>query len=271
MKNLFLILVAGCSFFACSENSSSAKNEKQYALQLNENCETFEKDSSFWNAIQNLDLAALKKSIENCASLDISLYDTSYAADQQLLPDLIWKENSDSIIYYLIDNGMDSIARNGEYCFATEAMRACDTTLVRYALNKGFPVNGETVFWAISSSMEGELGQAGLAWYNELLPYISDIDSVRDNINSDHGILHAFCWKTGPAISLDGISEENQLFYFQDLINRGYSINQKFSGEVELETCNFGGEYQTELQKKFSEILIKAGADTTLVRRLIWI
>lgn len=65
--------------------------------------------------------------------------------------DLIWNQSddADSIIYYLIDNGMDSVAKNLENGFATEAMWAGDTNLVRYAMSKGSPINGETVYRAI--------------------------------------------------------------------------------------------------------------------------
>ena len=66
--------------------------------------------------------------------------------------------------------------------------------------------------------------------------------------------------------NLSFLPEENQLFYFQDLIDRGYSINQKTGDLVELDLCEYKNKNQTELQKKFTEILIKAGADTSLVK-----
>lgn len=35
---------------------------------------------------------------------------------------------------------------------------------------------------------------------------------------------------------------------------------------VELDYCRYGYKNQTDLQRKFADILVKAGADTTLVR-----
>lgn len=265
MKKFILLFGLIALFTACSDDSSSANNEKQNSLQLNEGCEKFVTDSSLWKAIQDSDLASLKKSIENCASLDMNLYDTSSYANQEVIMDLIWKTDADSMIYYLIENGMDSTARTLWYGFATEAMWAGDTNLVRYAIEKGYPINGETVYRAITKGMEGEFGsQVARKWYYELLPLISDIDSVRYNVNGDYSILHELCSQMSNALTF--LSEEDQLFYFQDLIDRGYSVNQKSSDMVELDYCNFGHWNQTDLQKKFTDILIKAGADTTLVK-----
>jgi hypothetical protein len=132
-------------------------------------------------------------------------------------------------------------------------------------MNNGYPISGETVYRAITNGMDGKFGsQVARKWYYELLPLISDIDSVRYNVNGDYSILHEFCDQMHPDIIF--LSEEDQLFYFQDLIDRGYSINQKSSDMVELDACRFGSRTQTELQKKFTDILIKAGADTTLVK-----
>lgn len=171
MKKFILLFGLITLFIACSDNSSSANNEKQNSLQLNEGCEKFVTDSSLWKAIQDSDLASLKKSIENCASLDMNLYDTSSYANQEVIWDLIWKTGADSIIYYLIDNGMDSVARNLEYGFATEAMWAGDTNLVRYAISKGYPINGETVYRTITKAMDGEFGsEIARKWYNEYSP-----------------------------------------------------------------------------------------------------
>lgn len=266
MKNVLFLIMLTFLLIACSDdNSSGAKAEKQYALQLNENCDKFVKDSSLWKAIKDSNLTDLKKSLENCASLDMGLYDTSAYADQTVILDLIWTTDADSMIYYLIDNGMDSVARGLGNGFATEAMWAGDTNLVRYAIDKGYPINGETVYRAIAKGMDGEFGsQVARKWYHELLPLISDIDSVRQNVNGDYSILHELCSQMSPTLTF--LSEEDQLFYFQDLIDRGYSVNQKSSGEVELDYCNFGYWNQTDLQKKFTDILIKAGADTTLVK-----
>ena len=71
MKKFILLFGLITLFIACSDDSSSANNEKQNSLQLNEGCEKFVTDSSLWKAIQDSDLASLKKSIENCASLDM--------------------------------------------------------------------------------------------------------------------------------------------------------------------------------------------------------
>ncbi len=265
MKKIMFLFCVIALFTACSDDPSSAKNEKQYPLQLNENCDEFVKDSSLWRAIQDSNLTELKKSIENCASLDMSLYDTNAHADQTVIMDLIWKTDADSMIYYLIENGMDSTARTLWYGFATEAMWAGDTNLVRYAIEKGYPINGETVYRTIANGMDGKFGsQVARKWYYELLPLISDIDSVRYNVNGDYSILHELCSQMSNALTF--LSEEDQLFYFQDLIDRGYSVNQKSSDMVELDYCNFGHWNQTDLQKKFTDILIKAGADTTLVK-----
>ncbi|MBR1744497.1 MAG: hypothetical protein IJ734_00640 [Fibrobacter sp.] len=265
MKMFLFLFGIMALFMACSDDSSSANNEKQYPLQLNENCDEFVKDSSLWRAIQDSNLTELKKSIENCASLDMSLYDTNAHADQTVIMDLIWKTDADSMIYYLIENGMDSTARTLWYGFATEAMWAGDTNLVRYAIEKGYPINGETVYRAITKGMEGEFGsQVARKWYHELLPLIPDIDSVRYNVNGDYSILHEFCGQVSP--NLIFLSEEDQLFYFQDLIDKGYSVNKKSGDMVELDCCKYGNSNQTDLQKKFTDILIKAGADTTLVK-----
>lgn len=265
MKKFILLFGLIALFTACSDDFSSANNEKQYPLQLNENCDEFVKDSSLWRAIQDSNLTELKKSIENCASLDMSLYDTNAHADQIVILDLIWTTDADSIIYYLIDNGMDSVARNLGNGFTTEAMWAGDTNLVRYAMNNGYPISGETVYRTIANGMDGKFGsQVARKWYYELLPLISDIDSVRYNVNGDYSILHELCSQMSNALTF--LSEEDQLFYFQDLIDRGYSVNQKSSDMVELDYCNFGHWNQTDLQKKFTDILIKAGADTTLVK-----
>lgn len=265
MKKFILLFGLIALFTACSDDSSSANNEKQNSLQLNEGCEKFVTDSSLWKAIQDSDLASLKKSIENCASLDMNLYDTSSYANQEVIWDLIWKTDADSMIYYLIDNGMDSVARNLGNGFTTEAMWAGDTNLVRYAMNNGYPISGETVYRTIANGMDGKFGsQVARKWYYELLPLISDIDSVRYNVNGDYSILHELCSQMSNALTF--LSEEDQLFYFQDLIDRGYSVNQKSSDMVELDYCNFGHWNQTDLQKKFTDILIKAGADTTLVK-----
>lgn len=265
MKKFILLFGLIALFIACSDDSSSANNEKQNSLQLNEGCEKFVTDSSLWKAIQDSDLASLKKSIENCASLDMNLYDTSSYANQEVIMDLIWKTDADSMIYYLIDNGMDSVARNLGNGFTTEAMWAGDTNLVRYAMNNGYPISGETVYRTIANGMDGKFGsQVARKWYYELLPLISDIDSVRYNVNGDYSILHELCSQMSNALTF--LSEEDQLFYFQDLIDRGYSVNQKSSDMVELDYCNFGHWNQTDLQKKFTDILIKAGADTTLVK-----
>ncbi len=264
MKKFILLFGLIALFIACSDDSSSANNEKQNSLQLNEGCEKFVTDSSLWKAIQDSDLASLKKSIENCASLDMNLYDTSSYANQEVIWDLIWKTGADSTIYYLIDNGMDSVARNLGYGFATEAMWAGDTNLVRYAISRGYPINGETVYRTITKAMDGEFGsEIARKWYNELLPFIPNVDSIRQSISGSYSILHEFCDQLG---TLTFLSEEDQLFYFQDLIDRGYSINQKSDDMVELDCCSYGYWNQTELQKKFSNILIKAGADTTLVK-----
>ena len=265
MKKFILLFGLIALFIACSDDSSSANNEKQNSLQLNEGCEKFVTDSSLWKAIQDSDLASLKKSIENCASLDMNLYDTSSYANQEVIWDLIWKTGADSMIYYLIDNGMDSVARNLGNGFTTEAMWAGDTNLVRYAMNNGYPISGETVYRTIANGMDGKFGsQVARKWYYELLPLISDIDSVRYNVNGDYSILHELCSQMSNALTF--LSEKDQLFYFQDLIDRGYSVNQKSSDMVELDYCNFGHWNQTDLQKKFTDILIKAGADTTLVK-----
>ncbi|MCQ2123135.1 MAG: hypothetical protein MJZ25_03030 [Fibrobacter sp.] len=264
MKKFILLFGLIALFTACSDDSSSANNEKQNSLQLNEGCEKFVTDSSLWKAIQDSDLASLKKSIENCASLDMNLYDTSSYANQEVIWDLIWKTGADSTIYYLIDNGMDSVARNLGNGFATEAMWAGDTNLVRYAISKEYPINGETVYRTITKAMDGEFGsEIARKWYNELLPFIPNVDSIRQSISGNYSILHEFCDQMG---TLTFLSEEDQLFYFQDLIDRGYSINQKSDDMVELDYCRYGYWNQTELQKKFSDILIKAGADTTLVK-----
>lgn len=265
MRRFLLLFGLTALFMACSDDSSSANNEKQYPLQLNENCDKFVKDSSLWKAIQDSNLTDLKKSLENCASLDMNLYDTNAHADQIVILDLIWTTDADSMIYYLIDNGMDSVARNLGNGFATEAMWAGDTNLVRYAINNGYPINGETVYYAIAKSNKGEFGsKIARDWYNELLPMISNVDSIRQNVNGDYSILHEFCSQMSPVLTF--LSEEDQLFYFQDLIDRGYSVNQKSGDMVELDDCKFGSRTQTDLQKKFTDILIKAGADTTLVK-----
>lgn len=112
--------------------------------------------------------------------------------------------------------------------------------------------------------MDGEFGsEIARKWYNELLPFIPNVDSIRQSISGSYSILHEFCDLLG---TLTFLSEEDQLFYFQDLIDRRYSINQKSDDMVELDCCRYGYWNQTELQKKFSDILIKAGADTTLVK-----
>lgn len=191
----------------------------------------------------------------------MNLYDSSSYANQEVIWDLIWKTGADSTIYYLIDNGMDSVARNLGYGFATEAMWAGDTNLVRYAISKGYPINGETVYHAIAGFSDSKVAKE---WYHELLPLVSNVDSIRQNVGGDYSILHELCSQMSPTLTI--LSEEDQLFYFQDLIDRGYSINQKSSDMVELDYCKFGSKSQTELQKKFSDILIKAGADTTLVK-----
>ncbi len=264
-KNLILFGIMALLFACSSDNSSNAKNEKSLPLQLNENCEKFVGDSSLWKAIQDSNLTALKKSIENCASLNMSLYDTSAMADQMVILNLIWSTDADSMLYYLIDNGMDSIAKNLGNGFATEAMWAGDTNLVRYAISKGYPINGETVYRVIGKGADGAFGsEVAKGWYRELLPLISDIDSVRQNMNDDFSILHEFCGQMSPVFAF--LSENDQLFYFQDLINRGYSINQRAGGMVELDYCRYGYKNQTDLQRKFADILVKAGADTTLVR-----
>lgn len=265
MKKVIFLFAVTLLFFACTDNSSRANNEKQYPLQLNENCDTFVKDTSLMDAIQNVNLTDLKKSLEDCASLDISLYD-SIIDQEYVIGSLIWEPDADSMIYYLIDNGMDSAAKNMYNEFATEAMWAGDTTLVRYAINKGYPITGATVYRAIEKGTKGGFGsKIARDWYYELLPMISDIDSVRECVSGCMSILHMFCSQMNPTLVF--IPEEDQLFYFQDLIDRGYSINQKTGGgEVELDACRFGRTTQTDLQKKFTDILIKAGADTTLVR-----
>lgn len=85
MKKFILLFGLIALFIACSDDSSSANNEKQNSLQLNEGCEKFVTDSSLWKAIQDSDLASLKKSIENCASLDMNLYDSSSYANQEVI------------------------------------------------------------------------------------------------------------------------------------------------------------------------------------------
>ena len=261
MKKLLFLFGIIALFIACSDDPSSAKNEKQYPLQLNENCGEFVKDSSLWKAIQDTNLSTLKTSIENCASLNMNLYDTNFHSDQIVIMNLIWATNADSILYYLIDNGMDSVARNLGNGFATEAMWAGDTNLVRYAISKEYPINGETVYHAIAGFSDSKVAKE---WYHELLPLVSNVDSIRQNVGGDYSILHELCSQMSPTLTI--LSEEDQLFYCQDLIDRGYSINQKSSDMVELDYCKFGSKSQTELQKKFSYILIKAGADTTLVK-----
>lgn len=261
----FLFLFGGliALFVGCSDDSSSANNEKQYPLQLNENCEDFKADSSLWNAVENQNLSKLKKSLENCASLDMELYDTSLVSNYSVLADLLFQENTDSLILYLLQNGMDSVGRDKLNIFATDAMFAEDTLMLRYALDNDFPISGTTVRAAIIKSSTGMLGsEVGRYWYNVLIDHIPSVDSVRLNTAQDFSILHEFC---GGSVHFTGLSEEDQLFYFQDLIDRGYSINQKSSDMVELDYCNYGYWNQTDLQKKFTDILIKAGADTTLV------
>lgn len=267
IKCLFFVFLPFLSIACTGDNSSNASNEKQAPLQLNENCSEFKKDSSLWKAIQDSNLTKLKSSLKNCASLNISLYDTTLHADQFVMLDLIWNQSddADSIIYYLIDNGMDSVAKNLENGFATEAMWAGDTNLVRYAMSKGYPINGETVYRAIVQGAEGRLGsKIAKKWYHELLPLILNVDRIRQSENSDYSILHEFCSQMGGVLTY--LSEEDQLFYFQDLIDRGYPINQKSGNMVELDYCDYGFPNQTELQKKFTDILIKAGADTSLVQ-----
>lgn len=87
------------------------------------------------------------------------------------------------------------------------------------------------------------------------------------NEKESYSVRHngiAFCGQMSPVFAF--LSENDQLFYFQDLINRGYSINQRAGGMVELDYCRYGYKNQTDLQRKFADILVKAGADTTLVR-----
>lgn len=264
MKNVLFLVMLTFWLIACSDdNSSGAKAEKQYALQLNENCENFKTDSSLWKAIETQNLDKLKKSLENCASLDMELYDTSLVSNYSVLADLLFQENTDSLILYLLQNGMDSVGRDKLNIFATDAMFAEDTLMLRYALDNDFPISGTTVRAAIIKSSTGMLGsEVGRYWYNVLIDHIPSVDSVRLNTAQDFSILHEFC---GGSVHFTGLSEEDQLFYFQDLIDRGYSINQKSSDMVELDYCNYGYWNQTDLQKKFTDILIKAGADTTLV------
>ena len=264
MKRILFPVALALLLTACYEdNSSGAKAEKQYALQLNENCDEFVKDSSLWKAIKDASLTDLKKSLENCASLDMDLYDSSLISNYSVLADLLYQENADSLILYLLQNGMDSVGRDKWNIFATDAMFAEDTLMLRYALDNGYPISGTTVRAAIVESSTGKLGsEIGRYWYRELIDHVPNVDSIRLNTDQDYSILHEFCSETHFA----GLLEEDQLFYFQDLIDRGYSVNQKSSGMVELDYCNFRNEYQTDLQKKFTDILIKAGADTTLVK-----
>lgn len=264
MKKLLLSFCLTALIVACSDDSSSTNNEKQYPLQLNENCKDFKADSSVWNAIENQNLNKLKKSLENCASLDMEIYDSSLVSNYSVLADLLFQENTDSLILYLLQNGMDSVGRDKWNIFATDAMFAEDTLMLRYAIDNDFPISGTTVRAAIIESSTGMLGsEVGRYWYNVLIDHIPSVDSVRLNTAQDFSILHEFC---GGSVHFTGLSEEDQLFYFQDLIDRGYSINQKSSDMVELDYCNYGYWNQTDLQKKFTNILIKAGADTTLVK-----
>jgi hypothetical protein len=266
MKKLLLSFCLTALIVACSDDSSSAESEKRYPLQLNENCENFKTDTSVWNAIENQNLSKLKKSLEDCASLDMELYDTSLVSNYSVLADLLFQKEpeSDSILLYLLQNGMDYVGRDKWNIFATDAMFAEDTLMLRYALDNDFPISGTTVRAAITESATGFLGcKTGRYWYEQLIKQIPNVDSVRLNTTSDFSILHEFC---DESVHFIGVSEEDQLFYFQDLIDRGYSINQKSSGLVELDYCKYKNEYQTDLQKKFTDILIKAGADTTLVK-----
>lgn len=261
MKKIFLFAAVALGMIACSENSSSNGNaEKKFALQLNEDCSEFKADSSVWEALQDGDLEKLKESIANCASLDMSLYDSTFSLDH-----FLFVGNSDSLIIYLLQNGLDSVGRDKWNVFATSAVLAEDTLMVRYAIDNGYPIIGTTVRAAILMTMNGFLGsEVGRYWYGELIGLIDNVDSVRQNIAFDFSILHEFCNES----TFRYLSESDQLFYFQDLIDRGYSVNQKWSGhDTELDCCEYGGKYQSDLQKKFSEILIKAGADTSLVDR----
>lgn len=63
------------------------------------------------------------------------------------------------------------------------------------------------------------------------------------------------------------LSEEERLFYFQNLIKRGYSVDIADGYNTVLGECYYGSKRQSELQKKFSDMLIAAGADTSLVEK----
>lgn len=164
---------------------------------------------------------------------------------------LLFGENSDSLILYLLQKGLDSVGRDKWNVFATQAMLAEDTLMVRYAIDNGYPISGTTVRAAILRTMDGFLGsEVGRYWYGELIGLIDNVDSVRLNVGAggDFSVLHEFCGCGG--VEIQYLSESDQIFYFQDLIDRGYSVNQKFSGLLtELECCRYGSKRQSDLQK----------------------
>lgn len=285
MKYLLFILFFTIGIISCSdENSTNSKNETETALQLNENCSNFKSDSSLLKAIYENNLNLVKELLKKCSLIDSSLfdslkYDNKYHDKEDVIINSIWNEkssdpekrsNPDSLVMYLVENGFDSAAKNLGTIFATEAMKAQDTALVRYAIENNYPISGEIVYWAIAFSAPYELGsETGRYWYNILLNYIPDIDSVGQF--GDMPILNEFCGSYSIS-SLNNLSDDDKLFYFKDLIDKGYSIDRttvKTSSESDWPTalcaCKYGHDSQTELQKNLSDILIAAGADTSFV------
>ncbi len=301
MKRLSIALVLFSLLCSCSEdNSSSAvystgkvpglnEHPSEMALRLHEDCSEFQMDSILSAILQKSGLELLKNSHTGCVSLDMWAYDLGLNAipkysqsygnsmSQEWLTRvnrvnmfdyLLNTGNADSVIIYLVENGLDSIARESD--LMELAMLADDTVIVRYALEHGYPVNGETVFLAIESA--GKDGNHSRYWYETLVKQVENINDVRmSGANHDSpSVLEDFCFGKGLfATTMVGQLDENdQLYIFQDLIRRGYSVNKQreHSDETALAACNYGKDTQTALQKKFSDILIASGADVSLVK-----
>lgn len=301
MNRLAIVLILFFLLCSCSDDNSSSvvyssgkvlrlnENSPEMALRVNENCSEFQMDSTLSAILQKSGLGLLKNSHGGCVTLDMWAYDLgldtilkyrqSYGNSMpqewlsrvnraNMFDYLLNKGDADSLIIYLVENGLDSIARVID--LMELAMFAGDTVIVRYALEKGFPVNGETVFYAIESARKD--GENNRYWYETLVKYVENINDVRmSGANHDApSALEDFCFGKGDfATTMVGYLEENdQLYIFQDLIRRGYLVNKQreHSDETALAACNYGKDTQTELQKKFTDILIRSGADVSLVK-----
>lgn len=269
MNRLVSFIFVAFVFLACSETSNNSSNEED-ALLLNSNCKEFEESSDFCSALSKIDLDKIKKGIEECSSLSLSYCQTEVSAkfaDFDAISKMLWQESSekDSAIIYLLSNGMDSSLKANDADLIAVAMSAQDTNIVRFAMDLGYPITGQAVAWAIFNSFDFH----SRYWYEELISRVQDINSVSLDYSiyaSDFldGREHTSMLASICSGSDLYISDEDKLYFFKDLIDRGYSVNVESSGViVPLQACNYGTSYQTELQKELSQILIEAGADTT--------